>query len=230
MIPGESPIEPILPMLPGGTAGPRWQRRPEERRREILDAAFLVFGEMGFTRATLAHVAKHAGVSAGTISFHFKSKADLFEAVLRDKFVAFVENEEAFLIGHRGSYLELLHLLMRRQWARLSEPGMMEMVVVTFQEAAEFPASSQQLFQQIGERFHRTISATLEAGTRAGEFRALVAEGTARVISSLIIGTALTLHKAAKFDKVPLSCEQCFAGIVDFVNHAVGARPATGQA
>ena len=32
---------------------PRWQRRPDDRPDEILDAAMSVFGEVGFARAKL---------------------------------------------------------------------------------------------------------------------------------------------------------------------------------
>ena len=41
---------------------PRWQRRPEARPEEILDAALAVFGESGFARAKIEDVARLAGV------------------------------------------------------------------------------------------------------------------------------------------------------------------------
>ena len=58
---------------------PRWQRRPDTRPAEILDAAVLAFGRKGYRRATLADVAEQAGVSPGTVSHYFGSKANLFE-------------------------------------------------------------------------------------------------------------------------------------------------------
>ncbi|HEV8150863.1 MAG TPA: helix-turn-helix domain-containing protein, partial [Gemmatimonadales bacterium] len=68
------------------TAEPRWQRRPAERPREILDAAALVFGERGFESATLAQVAERAGVSPGTIQHYFGTKSALFHEVIADRF------------------------------------------------------------------------------------------------------------------------------------------------
>ena len=47
---------------------PRWQRRPEARTEEILDAAMVVFGESGFARAKIEDVARLAGVSTGLVS------------------------------------------------------------------------------------------------------------------------------------------------------------------
>src|ERR1041384_4961539 len=67
---------------------PRWRRRPEERPEEILTAALEVFGEDGFTHATLDSVARKAGVSKGTLYLYFDSKDDLFREMLRGKCVA----------------------------------------------------------------------------------------------------------------------------------------------
>ena len=109
---------------------PRWQRRPTERRREILDAAALVFGERGFEAATLAHVAERAGVSPGTVQHYFGTKSTLFHEVITDRFFSGAAEDEALLIAHRGSYAELLRELLQRIWTRLSRPGTAELLLV----------------------------------------------------------------------------------------------------
>ena len=63
---------------PNASTAPRWQRRPDERPDEILDAAQQVFGDCGFTRAKLDDVARVAGVSKGTLYRYFDSKETLF--------------------------------------------------------------------------------------------------------------------------------------------------------
>ena len=50
-------------------------------RRNILDAAFTVFSDKGFVRATLRDIARAAGVTRGAIYWHFKDKIDLFLAL-----------------------------------------------------------------------------------------------------------------------------------------------------
>ena len=47
------------------------------KRQLILDSALLIFAELGFDRARISDVARHAGVADGTIYNHFKSKDDL---------------------------------------------------------------------------------------------------------------------------------------------------------
>lgn len=60
----------------------RTKKEAEETRLQILDAAEHVFHAQGVSRASLAEVAKEAGVSRGAIYWYFENKIDLFEAML----------------------------------------------------------------------------------------------------------------------------------------------------
>ena len=51
-------------------------------REQLLDAAERVFRERGVGHTTLAEVADAAGVTRGAVYWHFRSKADLFEAMV----------------------------------------------------------------------------------------------------------------------------------------------------
>ncbi len=63
---------------------PRWQRRAQDRPREICAAALEVFADRGFAAAKLGEIARRAGVSKGTVYLYFKDKEDLFRAVVAD--------------------------------------------------------------------------------------------------------------------------------------------------
>ena len=47
------------------------------RRRQLVEAAIAVIHEDGFTRATVARIAKYAGISSGMVHHYFKDKDDL---------------------------------------------------------------------------------------------------------------------------------------------------------
>ncbi len=49
---------------------------------QLLDAAERVFYEQGVSRTSLQAIAEAAGVSRGAIYWHFKNKADLFNAMM----------------------------------------------------------------------------------------------------------------------------------------------------
>src|SRR5262245_187545 len=65
---------------PARTHKPHWQRRPERRPDEILDAAPRVFTRCGLHKTNLEEAAKEAGISKGTIYLYFKDKEKLFVA------------------------------------------------------------------------------------------------------------------------------------------------------
>jgi TetR/AcrR family acrAB operon transcriptional repressor len=55
----------------------------QETRNRILDAAEQVFQRQGVSRTSLAYVADEAGVTRGAIYWHFKNKADLYDAMIK---------------------------------------------------------------------------------------------------------------------------------------------------
>ncbi|MDX1401762.1 MAG: TetR family transcriptional regulator, partial [Kiloniellales bacterium] len=52
------------------------------RKRQLIEATISSIAELGFSDTTLATVTKRAGLSHGTINFHFKSKEMLFAETL----------------------------------------------------------------------------------------------------------------------------------------------------
>ena len=71
-------------------------RDAERSRSTILDAAERLFAEQGFDATSLNQVGAAAGVSRGTPGYFFRSKADLYQAVL-DR--SFAEVREAVRAG-----------------------------------------------------------------------------------------------------------------------------------
>ena len=60
-------------------------RRTENRqirRQQLIEATISSIADLGFSNTTLATVTKRAGLSHGTINFHFKSKEILFAETL----------------------------------------------------------------------------------------------------------------------------------------------------
>ncbi|UBV43387.1 TetR family transcriptional regulator [Deinococcus taeanensis] len=54
-----------------------------QRRAALEKAAYLALYERGYAGVTLADIAAHAGVSRGTLVYHFGSRAGLLSAVMR---------------------------------------------------------------------------------------------------------------------------------------------------
>jgi TetR/AcrR family acrAB operon transcriptional repressor len=60
----------------------RTKAEAQATRSLILDTAELVFEQRGVARTTLHQIAQAAGLTRGAIYWHFKDKADLFNAML----------------------------------------------------------------------------------------------------------------------------------------------------
>jgi AcrR family transcriptional regulator len=61
-------------------------RRRQQTREHLLQAAAEVFSQRGFHAATLDEVAAAAGFTKGAVYSNFKSKEDLFLAILEDAY------------------------------------------------------------------------------------------------------------------------------------------------
>lgn len=179
---------------------PRWQRRPEQRRREILEAALWAFSHHGYERATLAQVAERAGVCPGTVSHYFGPKSDLFEAVIADRFGGVIEEEELLAAAHRGSSRALLHHLLRRIWDQAWTPGVLQLIQVVQAETAAFPDSGRLLCRQLSERWRLLFCRIFEAGMADGEFTRHDPPVAARVVLYSLFGVAQKLSAFAPFD------------------------------
>ncbi len=93
---------------------PKWQRRSEDRPREICAAALDVFAEKGFAAARLDEIARRAGVSKGTLYLYFQDKEDLFRAVVRDTVAPNIEAIRAGLSKADLPFAEVIRMFLPR--------------------------------------------------------------------------------------------------------------------
>ena len=66
-------------------------RKGDDKRDRIMNAAITTFAQNGYHQATMAAVAREAGVAAGTIYLYFKSKDDLLISIFEEKVQRFID-------------------------------------------------------------------------------------------------------------------------------------------
>jgi AcrR family transcriptional regulator len=150
---------------------PRFRRRKEERPQEITEAALSAFAEKGYAATRVDDVAKRAGVSKGLLYLYFKTKEDLFKAVIRsfvvpkiDALTTIVDNSEMsaeeFL---RGPFFEFVKTL----------PGSPISILIRLMiaEGPKHPDLLQFYWDNVVSRGLGAISELLERGVQQGEFR-----------------------------------------------------------
>ncbi|MEC3608627.1 TetR/AcrR family transcriptional regulator [Bacillus glycinifermentans] len=68
------------------------KERKEETRQMLLNSAVEIFSELGFHGASVEKIAEHAGFSKGAVYSNFKSKEELFLALLEQQMNLHVNN------------------------------------------------------------------------------------------------------------------------------------------
>ncbi|GAA4059786.1 TetR family transcriptional regulator [Nonomuraea soli] len=69
----------------------RRDERTQESRRLLVAAAAELFAEQGYRRTSFIDIAERAGISRGSIPWHFGNKLGLLEAVLDDRLRAVLD-------------------------------------------------------------------------------------------------------------------------------------------
>src|SRR3954449_1951123 len=73
--------------------------RRQERGQRILDAAATLILRWGYNKTTIDDIARQAGVAKGTIYLHWKTREDLFTALMRREYIRLAEDIRQRLAG-----------------------------------------------------------------------------------------------------------------------------------
>jgi AcrR family transcriptional regulator len=150
---------------PVGTLDPR---SPETaKRRQILDGACKVFLEQGFDASSMGEIARAAGVSKGTLYVYFKSKEELFEAIVEGQ--CSQQAEQIFAMDAQDGDVPAVLTRLGNAFVRfLCRPGGVSPLRTVIAIADRMP--------ELGAQFYRTgplvgignLSRYLEAQVAAG--------------------------------------------------------------
>jgi AcrR family transcriptional regulator len=158
-------------MAKGDNRTPRWQRLPEVRPHQILEAAFRVFGTRGLHQATLDDVARAAGITKGTIYLYFPSKAALFSAMLRARVNDLLPPMEAPDGRSTPSVHRQLVMLAQRLYQFFKSPAFLAMYRTMVGEAPQLPEAAALLYREGILPANRRLAEVIRRGIASGEFR-----------------------------------------------------------
>jgi AcrR family transcriptional regulator len=150
---------------------PRYQRRKEDRPHEITQAALEAFTEKGYAATRVEEVAKRAGVSKGLMYLYFKTKEELFKAVVKsvvirrmDQLIGNIEttdlSSEDFIRGPLSSFMKQV-------------PGSPVAIVIRLliSEGPRHPDLVDYYYENVVAKGLAAITGFVERGVERGEFR-----------------------------------------------------------
>jgi AcrR family transcriptional regulator len=201
-------------------AEPRWRRLPEERPKQILDAALAVFAERGLAAARLDDIAKRAGVSKGTIYLYFANKEELFRGVVRGTVISFIEQGEAYFEAEPDPRRALV-AWMEGHWAWVRSPTFPAMHRLV-SELRDFPDLAAFYATEVVGRAQRLVCGILERGMETGVFRRMDPQIAARMLSALFVTHGAWYHQKNSFKSIAnIADDVLLSQIRDFFFHAM---------
>ncbi len=192
----------------------KYQRRKEDRPAEIAEAAFEAFAEKGYAATRIDDVARRAGVSKGLTYLYYKTKEDLFKAVIRnvvvrrvDSLVEGVEStaltSEEFL---RGPFADFLKAVPRSPVAVV--------VRLLVAEGWRHPDLVAYYYDNVVARGLGAIRGFVERGVERGELRR---EALALQPHLFVAPMLTSVLWRLVFDQRPLDSDQLIESQIDLL-------------
>jgi AcrR family transcriptional regulator len=150
---------------------PKWQRRAEDRPREICTAALEVFAEKGFAAAKLDEIARRAGVSKGTLYLYFKDKEDLFRAVVRDAIAPNVQAITATVAALDAPFAQVVRMFLAGFAEREATLPIGAVAKMVIGESLNFPELARVWHDEVASKAIGALAAFIERAQQKGEVR-----------------------------------------------------------
>ena len=160
-------------ICPVDNARVKHARRKEARPGELLDAALDLFVAKGFAATRVEEVAAKAGVSKGTLFLYFKSKEELFEAVVRENIGNQINQGLAEIESFEGPTTHMLKYAMFAWWERVGNTKASGISKLVMSEASNFPSLANFYQDTVVKPGRQLIRMILQRGVNRGEFRIL---------------------------------------------------------
>ncbi len=161
---------------------PKFERRKDDRPAEITDAAFEVFAEHGYERTRVIDVAKRAGVSKGLMYLYFKTKEELFKAVILRVIGPRVESLEATLLASDASAEALIRGPISQFMKQLPNSPVRVVMKLLISEGAKYPDLIEFYWQNVASKGLAMIRAIIDRGVERGEMRASALSETPQLV------------------------------------------------
>lgn len=201
---------------------PRWRRLPEERPRQIIEAALDVFSEHGLAAARLEDIAKRAGVSKGTIYLYFPNKETLFCEMVREMVGDSITSAQVRLTGGTDTATEQYANYMRAAWNNVRSPTFDKLYRVVEADLKSYPALMHFFFREISIRLMDAVTGIVRHGIATGEFRDVDPAAVARIHHAALVKHSVWCGKREQIPFVAhLSDEQVFDQLLDFFLHSI---------
>ncbi|MGC9159169.1 MAG: TetR/AcrR family transcriptional regulator [Terracidiphilus sp.] len=157
----------------------------EFRRAAIIDAARTVFARRGFAQGIIDEIAREAGIAKGTVYLYFRSKSEIYKAVLDQDMKALIKGtlrriDAAATLDEKIAAFILARIEnaeARREFFRIMDSAQGNLMMTRHQY--------REFLREPVER----LAAAIEQSAGRGEIRPIAAEKAAWIVADATRGT-----------------------------------------
>jgi AcrR family transcriptional regulator len=183
----------------------------EERRSQILSAAWTCFTRKGYNNTTMDDIVAESGLSKGTLYWHFDGKDALFEAAVLS-FLSKV-GEETFAVFEQHDNVSDKLREGARSLARFGrEAEGLFSLIVEFWAQSDRRQQVSQFWAELLVQYKALFAQVIEEGVQSGEFRPVDAGQLAWTLMAAYDGLAAYLLLVPDLDLEGIS--ETFADVL----------------
>ncbi|PDP88104.1 TetR family transcriptional regulator [Glycomyces fuscus] len=142
----------------------------EARRAQIIAAAVETIAEVGYPNASLARIARTAGISKGVISYHFAGKDELMDEAVKGIYTEIAESVVPRVLEQENACDMLRANVRGAAEYMLANPGRMATLAQIFTHARKEDGSPRYGTVE-ADALYEALEGLYREGQRSGEFR-----------------------------------------------------------
>ncbi|WP_062234668.1 TetR/AcrR family transcriptional regulator [Fictibacillus sp. FJAT-27399] len=193
-------------------------RRAEERRKQILRAAFTAVSDKGFDSVTLQDIADYADVSKGVTSYYFDNKKDVFCHLLEWVTAKIFQNEYS-AISKEQTALEKLRAYIDAVFVNPNDNRKFYRVYLEFLAQANHNAEFRKINDQFYENCWSIGREIIEIGQKEGIFAKVDINTASYMIRALIDGSLIQWLMRNNDDLHEFYRENCFQTVTSYLTN-----------
>ena len=163
------------------------QRQLEERlqrKKRILEGALEVFKTSGLESSTMDLIAQKSGFGKATLYYYFKSKEDVFSAILENGWKNIWESLEPIIAEQDSPRNSFVKLLIKIAEIAQERPGLFEFLF----NAPKSIIIKNQPWKEYQDRLYAVIQGLIEDGVKQGEFPKINPKLMFKALGGLFMG------------------------------------------
>lgn len=163
------------------------RRMKSERPQQLINAAFEIFVEKGVANTRIDDIAKKAGISKGLMYRYFRTKDELFKAVLCDAVSLNLERLKEIQIESDNKIAEIIKGPLLQSLKAMPNTKEYKVINMLLAESHRSNEMCDYYWENMVSQVLEVLSKLIKKGVSTGEFRSTSLDELPQVIVSPVI-------------------------------------------